>query len=397
MGRISDVPKLETQTPPAPPVLVPVDRLPPLEMPTIKSVTIVVAKPPALHRPFRAWLARNRTVVLFLAFLFVTDHVVGLFAGTWSRHSPDEYAARVEGCRSRTRDIVYLGGSPVAEGIDPDLIAANGYNLGLSGGTTSDFYFAAIRASPTPPRMLVYGITASDINDSRHEPHGPYSLMSWGDLLEWNRLRPEAGEWVTRHFLQSRFSKASNLYQHRHGIRMWLASEAEEQIPGCCSEAAREEVELRDQAETLRNGNGYWPARGYAVGHYDRVKASGAPQAPFAFLDRYRTGSHLKFLHRLMDWSEEHGVKLVLVDMPVTADLETRFDKEFAEYRQRLLEIERERGATVLRPSRAVLGLTDTHFADVIHMNREGAQLFSDWLKAHLEVLARMANARDRQ
>ena len=30
--------------------------------------------------------------------------------------------------------------------------------------------------------MLVYGITASDLNDSRHEPHGPYSLMDWDDL-----------------------------------------------------------------------------------------------------------------------------------------------------------------------------------------------------------------------
>jgi len=279
----------------------------------------------------------------------------------------------------------------VAEGIDPARITENGYNLGLSGGTTSDFYHAVIHACPTPPRVIVYGITASDINDSRHEPHGPYSLMTWGDLVEWNRLRPESGEWVTRHFLQSRIGQASNLYRYRHGMRMWLASEAERQSPGCCGEAASEAAILREQSETLRDGNGYCPARGYAVGRYDRVKASGAPQAPFAFLDRYRTGSHLKFLHRLMDWCDARGVTLVLIDMPVTADLETRYAAEFFEYRNRLIELERDRGAVVIRPTRHVVGLTDAHFADVIHMNREGARRFSDWLKGQLDPLIRVA------
>ena len=390
------VPTLETLPPPDPLLLVPTDRLPPVAEPTFKSVTILVAEPPAPQRAVREWVSRNHTVLFFLAFLIAADLLIGAFAATWSQHSPDEYAARVEGCRARQRDIVYVGGSPVAEGIDPARIAENGYNLGLSGGTVSDFYHAVIRACPTPPRVLVYGMTASDINDARHEPHGPYSLMSWGDLIEWNRLRPESGEWVTRHFLQSRLGQTSNLYRYRHGIRMWLASEAEQQAPGSCSEASREAAELREQSTALVHGNGYFPARGYAIGRYDRVKARGAPQAPFAFLDRYRTGSHLKFLNRLMDWCVSHDVMLIIIDMPVTADLEARYAAEFAKYRRRLVELERDRGGAVLRPSRELIGLTDAQFADVIHMNREGARQFSDWLKPQLERLMRTANRGDR-
>ncbi len=34
----------------------------------------------------------------------------------------------------------------------------------------------------------MYGITASDINDARHEPHGPAALMTAGDWLRWVRL-----------------------------------------------------------------------------------------------------------------------------------------------------------------------------------------------------------------
>src|SRR5205823_2073658 len=153
-------------------------RLRTAETPVLKSVTVVTVDAPKQTASF--W-KRNRTVVLFVLLLAGTDFVVGLFAPVWQRHSPDDYAMRVQGCAREPRDLVFVGGSPVAEGIDPDRIASKSvYAMGLSGGTTSDFYHAVLRGCPTPPKMLVYGITASDLNDSRHEPHGPYSLMTTG-------------------------------------------------------------------------------------------------------------------------------------------------------------------------------------------------------------------------
>lgn len=351
----------------------------------------VVVTPPARE----GFLRRNRTLAYFVVLVVLADVAIGRFAEVWERHSPDDYAARVAACAREPRDLVFVGGSLVAEGIDPGRVAGvtrdgraltSVYAVGLSGGTTSDMYHAVLRACPAPPRVLVYGITASDLNDARHEPHGPHSLMTWGDWLGWVRLRPESAEWVTRHFLQARAAGVSNLVRRRHGIRMWAACRAEEAFPGQAPAAFREADELRERAELLRSGNGYVPARGFAAGRYDVAKAAGVSQPAFPFMENYRTGSHLKYLHRLADWCAAGGTELILLDVPVTADLEAAFPAAFAEYRARLAELERDRGTTVIRLSRLDAGLTDADFADVVHLNRTGAARLSDRVRA---VLAR--------
>jgi len=369
------VPGVLTETTPA-------NRLTP-----VVRVAVVVA-PPARE----SFLRRNRTLVYFAALLPLADVAVGRLADVWERHSPDDYAARVAACAREPRDLVFVGGSPVAEGIDPGRVAGvvrggraltSVYAVGLPGATTSDVYHAVLRACPTPPRLLVYGVTASDLNDARHEPHGPHSLMTWGDWFGWVRLRPESAGWVTRHFLRARAAGASNLVRHRHGIRMWAACRAEEVFPGEAPAAFREADELLERAAQLKSGNGYVPARGFAVGRYDAAKAAGvAPQA-FPFMQDYRTGSHLKYLHRLVDWCAAGGTELVLLDVPVTADLEAAFPAAFAEYRTRLAELERDRGVRVIRPD---AGLTDADFADVVHLNRTGAARLSNQVR---DALAR--------
>ena len=377
---------METQTAPIPRELLALEAEPRLrstETPMLKRVTVVTV---AVPKPAASFWKRNRTILLFVLLLVAADAVIGSFAPIWQRHSPDDYALRVQGCAREPREVVFVGGSPVAEGIDPDRIAGSAYAMGLSGGTTSDFYHAVLRGCPTPPRMLIYGITASDLNDSRHEPHGPFSLMTWGDLGRWVRLRPESSEWVVRHFALAKLGQASSLFRYRHGMRMWAATEADERLPGSCPESKREADELRAYSETLRTGNGYAPSRGFVEMRFDAVKAAGLAAKEFPYLAKYRTGSHLKFLHKLIDWCEEGGVQLVLLDMPVTADLEAMHVSAFAEYRTRLAEVERDRKVRVLRATRDAVGLNDAHFADLIHMNRVGATLFSEWVKGVLEL-----------
>jgi len=112
------------------------------------------------------------------------------------------------------------------------------------------------------------------------------------------------------------------------------------------------------------------------------MKQGGWAAPPFAYLANYKMGSHLKYLHRMLDWAGENGVEVVLIDMPVTADLEARHPAEFAEYRRNLADASRARGVTVLNG--AEVGLNDDHFADLIHMNRDGTVRFCAWLRSEL-------------
>jgi len=347
----------------------------------------IVAKPPSRWRPI---------VRLLIAFV-VLDLILLSFRDTWEQHSPDDYAERVNGCAEEPREFVIVGGSPVSEGFNPHVLAGftwkgqtlqNGYAVGLPGATTSETFLATVHSCPTPPRVLIYGITVSDLNDSRREPHGPYSLMTRDDWSEWVSDRPKSAEWATRHYLQGKLSKISSLWQYRHGIRMWAAHTIDEAIPGTCPDSAREANELRRYSHLLRTNRGYAPALGFVHGRYDVAKANGVTLSPFTFLDRYRTGEHLTYLHKLAEWAEKHGVDLVLIDVPVTADLEARYPEAFAEYAVRLKEFETSHEARVIRANREVVGLTDADFADVIHLNETGARKLSLWLRHRLSTAA---------
>jgi hypothetical protein len=329
-------------------------------------------------------------IVLGLACL---DGLIRLNADLWTRHSPDDYDERVRGCAVQPRDFVIVGGSPVSEGVVPDELAGftwrgetlrNGYAVGLPGATTSESYHAVLRSCPTAPKLLIYGITASDINDGRQEPHGAYSLMKPADLWAWVVSRPESAEYITRHYVYGRLNQVWAAYQYRHGIRMWAALQAEACFPGCCPHTLREAQELHAYAQALRNGNGYAPAAGFVNTRYDEVKRLNAETPPFKFLDKFRTGSHLKCLHRMIDWCAKHGTSLVLVDMPVTADLEAQYPNQFAEYRRRLTEVETARDVLVIHAHRDLIGLTDSDFSDTVHLNGGGARKLSRWLREQL-------------
>jgi hypothetical protein len=349
----------------------------------------MVESPPS--RPTRA--RRLRPVLFLLLALIGLDLGVLASRNTWERYSPDDYLERVRGCAREPRDFVIIGGSPVSEGLDPALVAGarwrgevlrNGYALGLPGGTTSEAFHALRHGCPTPPRLVVYGVTASDLNDARNEPHGPYSIMTWADWAEWARDRPESRGWVTRRFLEGQLRRCWSLYRYRHGIRMWSAAMAESAVPGFCPEAATEARGLTAYADALRSGNGYAPAAWFVHRRYDLMKADGWVAPPFEYLHKFRTGAHLTYLHRIADWCDERNVDLVLLDMPVTADLEARHPDALAEYRRRLAELEAGWSIPVLRATREQVGVGDAEFADMIHLNVVGMHRLSAWLRDRL-------------
>jgi hypothetical protein len=79
-------------------------------------------------------------------------------------------------------------------------------------------------------------------------------------------------------------------------------------------------------------------------------------------------------------------VSVVLVDMPVSADLQDGLHAPaFAIYRATLAEIEQRRGVPVLRAHRTTVGLTEADFSDYIHLNARGADRLSTWIRQQID------------
>ena len=337
---------------------------------------------------------RLRWFLWLLLALVGCDSLLSAHRDLWRKYAADEYREKLRGCRHRTRDIIVLGGSPVNEGIDPahlvDICIAGHrmtdvYSLSLPGATLSDFWFALKNGTREPPKTLIYGISATDMNDRRNEPHGPASLMTWGDWSDWIRTRPESASWVTRQMLAARSSRVWQLWRYRRAIRLWAADEAETRFPGSFTEAAREARRNREEVEQIRRNHGFSPRPDFMQRSYAEMKAAGWVAPTFSFLENYETGSHLKYLDRMLAWAKQNRVELVLVDMPVTADLEARYPEIYRRYREMLDELERVRGVRIIRTDRRTIGLDDSHFADLIHLNSDGATRFSGWLRRQLD------------
>jgi hypothetical protein len=323
-------------------------------------------------------LRRFRPLLWWLAAWLALDITARCFHDIPARHSPDDYAERIQGCAKEPRDFVILGGSPVSEGLDPDLVAGfslrgtpmtNGYAVGLPGGTTTDMYYAWRHATPTPAKVVIYGVSLSDMNDARSEPHGPYSIYTAHDMRDLVATRPEASFWNGKRYLEGNARQLSAIFRDRHGWQM-----AATELMGDTPEAAG----LRRYAEALRNGRGYAPADFFVNKNYAERKRTGDSFAPFEFLNKYRLGSHAKYLPRMVAECETLGTQLVILLMPMTMDLETKYPVAMQAFRDDRATWNFP-GVIILDAHRDAVKLDDDDFADIIHLNGQGAKKLSRW------------------
>jgi lysophospholipase L1-like esterase len=110
-------------------------------------------------------------------------------------------------------------------------------------------------------------------------------------------------------------------------------------------------------------------------------------------MDRYRVGAaYLASLDRLLAGAARQGVPVLIVDLPVSADLDDRlYPAQFAAYRTALADAAAARGVAVLHATRAAVGLTDADFSDLVHLNGEGAAKMSAWLRTAITAAGEVA------
>ena len=331
-------------------------------------------------KPGRPRWLRYRVIVYLIVGLAAVDAVVARHVDLWQAYERHPYRDAMAKGRRQAWDLVVVGGSPAGYGLDADVLSGlrwqghsldRACNLGLVLGTTADVYHITERALVTPPRLLLYGITASDLNEDRIEPNGPRQLMRLADVVHWCRERPDTADWCVRHYLDERAQRVWQLYYYRNGIRCWAVDQLRHLVGS--------------DAESDQLGSGNVDLHVATDERLDVLRAAGKVKDFFPFLDRYQIKTYLTYLHRLLDWGEQHHVPVVLVDLPVPADLEERLcPAQYAAYRTVLAEVEHTRGVRVLRASPDTVGLTDAHFADLIHLNGNGRARLSAWVRQAL-------------
>ena len=340
------------------------------------------------------WWGKYRVVLFFVLGLGAVDAVIAHYRNLWRNYEPHWYLDRMEACRQKPFDIIVLGSSPAMYGINPNILGGlrrqgevleSAYDLTLPLATTAEVYHALEHGLAAPPRLLLYGITATDLNDDRVEPLGPRWLMDVRDVVRWCRDRPASAPWAVRNYGEQRLTDAWQLMRYREGIRLWAADTIESIWPGLCSEAATEARAARTNREGVRNSNGFQSPEPTPAHRLDCLKEAGQVTNSFTFLDNYHVGRYVVYLDRVLDWAASHHVPIVLIDMPVSADLDQRLHPAaFATYRAALAEVEKRRAVRILRPTRDAVGLTDADFSDVVHLNQNGAKRLTTWIRAEL-------------
>jgi hypothetical protein len=331
-------------------------------------------------------------LIWFVIGLAAVDRVVAARARLWDAYDPHPYRELLARCRERPWDVVVVGGSPAMCGIDPAVLAGtpwhgeslgSAFNFGLPLGTAADVSMAAEYGPAAPPRLLVYGATATDFNDHRVGTEGARDLMTAADFGRTVVARPAAAVKLTGYFAGERAARAWQLYYHRRGVRLWLADLADRAWPGVCPADAAEARRGLGVTTAVRAGNGYCFHQPVTPAlRLDCLKAAGQVSDWFPFMDRFRVGAaYLDSLARMLAGAAGRGVPVLIVDLPVPPDLDQRlFPEQFAAYRAALGRVAAEHGVPVAWASCNAVGLTDADFSDLVHLNGNGAARFSRWL-----------------
>jgi hypothetical protein len=338
---------------------------------------------------------RYRVMIWFVAALVAVEVAVAANARLWQSYDPNPYASRFAAYEKRGADLLVVGGSPAMCGLDPTVLAGTSwhgeplpraFNLALPLGTTTDICHAVEFALRKPPRLIVYGVMATDLHDGRTESIAARYLMGPADVLDWARTHRDSASHALRHYTREHCNRLWPSSYYAYGIQLWLVEHANRIWPAVSPDLAAAARTNRQRAREIAIGGYQRLAAAGESPQLDRQKAAGLIGDTFSFMEGYHCGGpHLTYLHRLLDAADRAHVPVLLVDLPVPADLDARmYPGAFAAYRGLMSDVARRRGVPLICASRDAVGLCDADFSDLAHVNAAGSAKLSAWLKREL-------------
>ena len=150
-------------------------------------------------------------------------------------------------------------------------------------------------------------------------------MMTASDLKLAAVARPRSAAWYAWNFGSERAARIWQLYYHRREfVCVWRKplSDSCRAFPADAAEARRGIT----VSTALRTGNGFTghPPVTPAV-RLDAQKAAGQVPDSFLFMNRYRVGpAYMACLDRMLVRAARQNVPVLIVDMPVPADLDQR-------------------------------------------------------------------------
>lgn len=275
-------------------------------------------------------------------------------------------------------DVLFLGNSTVLAGINPSVFDQT-RQRGTQGGAAFNgaleglpaygvLKFAEIYTQYAHPQTIIYGITPQDIN-----PNSP-AVKDITDKIQRSILvQAEARTSLAGRLLQT-LVEHSYFFRYRYVLHRLLISGGS--LP--------EPVKI------------YFDRRGFVASKERLADVSPAARGRYYNIDgvlNYSAeGEQIEALRALLDWSQHHGIRLILVNMPLADDYYGNFHSpaDYQHYRERITSLAAAYGVPFwdAEALEGASGFDDTSFADFNHLNTDGAARLSAWLAVRYQALS---------
>jgi hypothetical protein len=339
---------------------------------------------PRLDEPVAATSTVRSRVILVISSIVATLVAVNVLVVLlepymlWVvRYDQQHTAARiVEYYAAPPPDIIFMGTSRALSGFDPTVVEQEiesqtgvhtyAHNMGLTGGTIEIHYLMLknIIRDDKKPKVIVYGLTDSEFVPVPVSPvdYLPYTnvLLRPDDFWKFsgNTIESKIAFWVKqilpiyrdRRILMDALSIAFNPYDPAH---KYFAPGPDHKDP---------------------SSNGFIPGSGDARATASWLDENRREYAPIlgGFKFDY---TRLDTLDKFIDLADSRGIKVVLVTMPVDAELRKLWDNDqrIDEFRAALQVVAGEHGVPLLDLYRGWDGFPEDGLWDYHHLNEVGA------------------------